>query len=256
MQSRVREGRLGFVPVRFGDEVVGGAEMLMRELAAGLAERGWAVDVLTGCTRDYFREVNAYSPGCHPTFRTARASCAFRVWRRRAGPTGSWETVDWSGARTLGTDAAYRWLNDDVRVPGSVRVPRRPCPRVPRADLCSRTCTGRRWRGRWSRRSAPCSIPCLHDEPTARLPIYDRMFRDVRGCWFLTEPEAESRARCGRTSRLDGDRIGRRGARRLRAAAVPQPVRRRRPFRALRGASRVGQGFRPVGGAVRRRRGT
>ena len=63
MQVRPRDGRLAFVPVRFGDEVIGGAEMVTRELADGLAERGWAVDVLTGCARDHFGGAHAYEPG-------------------------------------------------------------------------------------------------------------------------------------------------------------------------------------------------
>ena len=39
-------GRLAFITPRFGDEVVGGSEAVMREAAAGLAGRGWEVDVL------------------------------------------------------------------------------------------------------------------------------------------------------------------------------------------------------------------
>jgi hypothetical protein len=38
-------------------------------------------------------------------------------------------------------------------------------------------------------------MPCLHDEPAAGLPGYDRMFRESRGAWFLTEPEAALAAR-------------------------------------------------------------
>ena len=39
-------------------------------------------------------------------------------------------------------------------------------------------------------------MPCLHDEPAARLGLYDRMFTESRGLWFLTEPEADlARAR-------------------------------------------------------------
>ena len=63
MASQTRSGRLAFVPVRFGDDLVGGAEMLVRETADGLAARGWSVDVLTGCARDHFREPHHYAPG-------------------------------------------------------------------------------------------------------------------------------------------------------------------------------------------------
>ena len=36
-----RNGRLGFVPPRYGPGVVGGAEAVLDEMALGLAERGW-----------------------------------------------------------------------------------------------------------------------------------------------------------------------------------------------------------------------
>ena len=48
---------------RFGDEVVGGSEAVMREAAEGLAVRGWDVDVLTTCARDHYTWRNEYSPG-------------------------------------------------------------------------------------------------------------------------------------------------------------------------------------------------
>src|SRR5215471_10509627 len=56
-------GRLAFVTPRFGDEVVGGSEAVMREAAAGLAGRGWDVDVLTTCARDHYTWRNDYPPG-------------------------------------------------------------------------------------------------------------------------------------------------------------------------------------------------
>jgi hypothetical protein len=40
-------GRLAFVPPRYGTEIVGGSEAVMREAAHGLARRGWDVEVLT-----------------------------------------------------------------------------------------------------------------------------------------------------------------------------------------------------------------
>src|SRR5438132_7774559 len=57
------KGRLAFVTPRFGDEVVGGSEAVMREAAEGLAARGWDVDVLTTCARDHYTWRNEYPPG-------------------------------------------------------------------------------------------------------------------------------------------------------------------------------------------------
>jgi glycosyltransferase involved in cell wall biosynthesis len=194
MHLGIREGRLGFVPVRFGDDLVGGAEMLMLELSNGLAERGWEVDVLTGCTHDYFLGVSSYRAGEYALPHGARLlrfpsvasrSRADRVLGNRRLARGE----------QLDEHNAYRWLNDDVRVPGLfeylvdhaheyrvlVLAPYLYWTTVAAAVVAP---------------ERTVLVPCLHDEPTMRVPVYDRMFRDVRGCWFLTEPEAElARAR-------------------------------------------------------------
>src|SRR5712664_3969271 len=56
-------GRLAFITPRFGDEVVGGSEAVMREAAVGLAGRGWEVDVLTTCARGHYAWRNEYPAG-------------------------------------------------------------------------------------------------------------------------------------------------------------------------------------------------
>src|SRR6266480_5850134 len=57
------KGRLAFITPRFGDEVVGGSEAVMREAAVGLAGRGWQVDVLTTCARNHYTWRNEYPAG-------------------------------------------------------------------------------------------------------------------------------------------------------------------------------------------------
>jgi len=189
MHGKRRDGRLAFVPVRFGDEVIGGAEMLTRELAEGLATRGWSVDVLTGCARDHFGEAHWYRPGEYELADGARLvrfpsvtsrSRAHRVLGNRRLDRGD----------TLDASTAYRWLNDDVRVPGLFEYlvdhghEYRAIVAAPYVY----------WTTVATAAAAPdrtVLLPCLHDEPTATLPVYDAMFRDARGCWFLTEPEAD-----------------------------------------------------------------
>src|SRR5436189_1762449 len=56
-------GRLAFVPPRYGTEIVGGSEAVMREAARGLAARGWDVEVLTTCARDHYTWANTYPAG-------------------------------------------------------------------------------------------------------------------------------------------------------------------------------------------------
>src|SRR3954470_9983757 len=45
----VNDRRLALVPPRYGPDVIGGAELVLREVAHGLAARGWEIDVLTTC---------------------------------------------------------------------------------------------------------------------------------------------------------------------------------------------------------------
>jgi hypothetical protein len=174
--------------VRFGDDLVGGAEMLMREMADGLAARGWAVDVLTGCTRDHFREVNHYPPGESVRPSGARvvrfpsvASMhrADRVLGNRALAAGT----------QLDTDAQYRWCNDDVRVPGLFDHLLDHAHEY-RALVFGPYLYWTTVAGSMVAPERSVLVPCLHDEPTAHLRLFDREFRDARGVWFLSEPEA------------------------------------------------------------------
>ena len=106
---------------------------------------------------------------------------------------------------TLEVRAAYRWLNDDVRAPGLFEYLIDHGHEYPRSWL-RRTCTGRRSRRRVAAPDRTVVLPCLHDEPTAALPVYDAMFRDSRGCWFLTEPEADFAEAVARAHRARGGR--------------------------------------------------
>ncbi|MGZ6807506.1 MAG: hypothetical protein ACXVGG_12900, partial [Mycobacteriaceae bacterium] len=60
--------RIAVCPARFGPEVVGGAERVLREISCRLAARGWAVDVLTTCATDHFRWDNVLPPGTSHEF--------------------------------------------------------------------------------------------------------------------------------------------------------------------------------------------
>ena len=193
MALRPRAGRIGFVPVRFGDDLVGGAEMLVREMADGLAERGFDVDVLTGCTRDHFREPNHYPTGVterrsgvrlHRFPSAVSLHRADRVLGNRALAAG----------RTLTVDEQFRWCNDDVRIPGLFDYLLDHAHEY-RALVFAPYLYWTTVAGSLVAPGRTVLMPCLHDEPTARLDLYARGFRESRGLWFLTEPEARV-ARC------------------------------------------------------------
>jgi glycosyltransferase involved in cell wall biosynthesis len=187
-----RKGRLGFVPARYGEGVVGGAEMVLRELAHGLAGRGWDVDVLTTCARDHFTWVNEFPVGVEEVdgLTVRRFPAVVSTPRRERAAL---DAAIVAGARLL-LEEQHRWMNDDVRVPelfhylleeaghyrALVFAPYLFWP----AFACGQIAPER-----------TILMPCLHDEPQAYLEIYEPLFSGSRGVWFLSEPEQQLAAR-------------------------------------------------------------
>ena len=181
-------GRLAFVPPRFGDDVTGGAEAALREAAEGLAARGWDVDVLTTCARDHFTWANEYPAGEEqvgklrvirfPTVldtpRVERATLHAAILRGEPVPV----------------ELQERWMNDDLRVPSlwhHLLVHADDYRAIAFAPYLF-------WTTFACGQIAPdrtLLMPCLHDEPEARLDIFGPLFSGARGVWFLSEPERD-----------------------------------------------------------------
>jgi glycosyltransferase involved in cell wall biosynthesis len=182
----LRSGRLGLVPPRYGDDVIGGAEAVIRELAHGLAGRGWEVEVLTTCARDHFTWANELPAGVHrdgpvtvrrfpaeiTTARAERAAIGAAIHRG--------DPVD--------IVLQQRWMNDDVRAPGLYHhlldhsAEYRALVFAPYLFWPTFACG----------QIAPertILMPCLHDEPEAGLEIFQPLFEGAAGLWFLSEPE-------------------------------------------------------------------
>jgi len=193
IEPAVEPNAIGFVPPRFGDDVIGGAEAVVAEAARGLARRGHPVEVLTTCARDHYTWANEYPAG-------AEAVADGLIVRRFATQTDtSGVHRDRIGARILtghGVDIAEQqlWANDSLRVSelwhhvldtaGSYRA-------LVFAPYMFWTtyAVGQIAPGR------SIIMPCLHDEPTAGLDIFTSLLAGTHGVWFLTEPEAELGAR-------------------------------------------------------------
>src|SRR6476646_3267452 len=184
-----RKGRLGFVPARYGDGVVGGAEAVLREMAHGLAQRGWDVEILTTCARDHFTWVNEFAPGSEEV--------ADGVVLRRFPTvisTPRAERATLGAAIHAGVDLRLaeqeRWINDDVRVPELFHYLLDEAERY-RALVFAPYLF---WPAFACGQVAPdrtLLMPCLHDEPEAHLDIFHPVFSGSRGLWFLSDPECE-----------------------------------------------------------------
>ena len=183
-----RSGRLAFVPARYGEGVVGGAETVLREIAHGLAARGWDIDVLTTCARDHFTWVNEFPAGVERdgSLTVRRFPAVVSTPRRERAALNA----AIAARQPIDLDAQMRWMNDDVRVPdlfdhileqgdeyrALVFAPYLFWP----AYACSQLEPKR-----------SILMPCLHDEPEAHLEIFQDLFSSLRGIWFLSEPERD-----------------------------------------------------------------
>ena len=190
----VGKGRIAFVPPRYGDDVVGGAESVLRQAAERLAGRGWEVDVLTTCARDHYTWANAYPPGSerHGDLTVIR----FPVVHPRDS-TG-WQELDRRirlGA-SLSTAEQHAWVNGRFRVPGLFH------------HLVAHAHTYRAivfspylfWTTLIGATVAPertVVIPCLHDEYYAYLPVFRPLLAGSAQVWFMSEPEHQLAHRIG-----------------------------------------------------------
>jgi glycosyltransferase involved in cell wall biosynthesis len=188
------KGRIAFVPPRYGDDVVGGAETVLRQAAERLAERGWEVDILTTCVRDHYTWANAYPEGT-----TRDRDLTIRRFPVVHGNDPTFvhglERRIQVGAN-LTADEQLAWVNGRFRVPGLFHY------------LVGHGHTYRAiifspylfWTSVVGATLAPdrtVVIPCLHDEPFAYLALFQPLLARSAQVWFMSEPEHQLAHRIG-----------------------------------------------------------
>ena len=171
---------------------------MLRDVATGLAERDWKVEMLTTAAEDIYTWSNVAEIG-------SRDEGPLKV--RRFEAVGLTQPLrDRLSNRILAGDKLtmaeqYRWANAGMRVPGLYDFLVEHAQDY-QAIVCGPYMF---WAGLVLADVAPertVLFPCLHDEPFARLDLYKFMMGAVRGLWFQTEPEFELASRLG----LIGDR--------------------------------------------------
>lgn len=243
------ERRLAFVPPRYGNDVVGGSESVLREAAHGLAGRGWEVEVLTTCARSHYTWQNAYPPGSFAD----GAVTVHRFLTVHDGDKLARDTIE--GHIQLGlpvsADEQRVWLNGHFRVPELFHHLLRHAGDY-RAVVLSPYLF-------WT--TVNCSVvapaktvvvPCLHDEHYAYLDLFRPVLGDSGQVWFLSEPEHDLAHRLGPLAphRVTGagvhvpDRYDPQGWRRRRGVS--------RPFILYAGRREGGKGWDELLGAYTR----
>ncbi len=181
-------GRIGFVPPRYGAEVVGGAEAVLTEMAHGFAARGWEVDVLTTCAKDHVTWANHYPEGES----TDGLVTVRRFSTQTDTPGKARERIGQQMLAGHGANISEQqlWVNDSLRVSGLWHYV------LDNADQYRALVLGPYmfWTTFAVSQIMPertILMPCLHDEATAYLDLFAPCFSGSRGLWFLSEPEAQ-----------------------------------------------------------------
>mgnify|MGYP000495026066 CR=1 FL=1 len=166
--------------------VVGGAETLLRTYARGLAVRGHEVHLLTTCATDHTTWANATPAGTQhlegmsvhsfPVDEGRDLPLFFQLQGRidRRQPLSPREEALWV-RHNVNSRALTDWLAAEAG--GLDAIVAGPYLFGLILAACA-VCPQKTW-----------LVPCLHDEPFARLGVVADMFRSVRGLLFNAEPE-------------------------------------------------------------------
>ena len=232
--------RLAFVTPRYGADVLGGAEALVREAAHGLAGRGHEVEVLTTCALDAATWRNELPEGTladgavtvrrHPTVATddpaRRDALDHRVLA--GGNVSDADELAWAASRYEAPGLVRHLVEEGGGYDAVLFAPYLAWTTLRCLPLV-----------------APHSVlvPCLHDEPAARLRSVRALLAGAGSLWFLSEPEHGLAHRLAPLAahRVVGAGVG------VPAGYDPEGFRRRhgiaRPFALYAGRREDGKGW-------------
>jgi glycosyltransferase involved in cell wall biosynthesis len=176
---------VAIVTPRFGPEVVGGSEAVMREIALGLSGRGHRVEMLSTTAVDHQSWTSVLRPGVTteegivvrrfetvPDHTRAGAELTARIMR--GGPITVDEQVSWLSYPFRVPDLFMYLLAHGGDYDTIVFSPYLFWT----TTVCMPLVADR-----------AVVVPCLHNEPYAHLEVIRPVLRDPASVWFLSEPE-------------------------------------------------------------------
>jgi glycosyltransferase involved in cell wall biosynthesis len=178
-------GKIGIVALRYGPDVLGGAERILRGIAEQLHARGYEVEALTTCGRDMADWENHYPPGETlvndvPVRRFPVDQVDMGQIFRTLHKVASGERVSYSEQikfiqQHYNSLALCQYIRDHY-------------------DEFACFIFGPYLFGTtyWGMQAAPDKgvlLPCLHDEPIAYLTIYRELLEQARGILFNADAE-------------------------------------------------------------------
>ncbi|MCB0318451.1 MAG: glycosyltransferase family 4 protein [Bdellovibrionales bacterium] len=191
-----------FVVPRFSEEIIGGAETLVANIAARLYERGDEVLVLTTCSKDNRTWDNEYPEGDAVEFGVPVKR--FKVDER---DLESWipKQISLSEGMMLSLEDQFEWMKHSVN---SISLYQYLADHAAsfNAIFFAPYLFGTTFWGSLIHPKNSYLIPCLHDEVYAYVDVIQSMFRQVSGCLFNAKPEMELARRL--YGDVKGDEVG------------------------------------------------
>lgn len=176
---------IGFVIPRYGIEVVGGAERLVRGIAEELHARGRPVEIFTTCTNDMIDWGNHYPPG--PTTINGVPVRRFPIDQTDMG-----QIYRTSKKALLGERVPYGEQIEFIRQSINSQALYQHLRDQQDAFACFIFAPYMFGTTYWGVQAAPdraVLLPCLHDEPFARFAIYHELLEQARGVIFNADAE-------------------------------------------------------------------
>ena len=180
--------RLAFVCPRLaGEGAVGGAETLLKNLALHAAARGLSVDFLTTCAQSHFTWENTLPPGVK-----RMDGMDVHFFPVDARDTGTFLRIQQAIDRghPVSESDELLWLRNGVNSAALLRHLDRHAADY-RAILLGPYLFGLTWFTALAHPERSLLVPCLHDEPFAKLTCMKRLFAETAGCLFNAQAERE-----------------------------------------------------------------
>lgn len=180
--------RLAFVCPRLaGEGAVGGAETLLKNLALHAAARGVAVDFLTTCAQSHYTWENTLPAGVKRM--EGLGVHFFPVDERDVGTfLRIQQSID--RGRAVSAEEELLWLRHGVNSTALLAHLDRHAADY-RAILLGPYLFGLTWFTALAHPERALLVPCLHDEPFAKLACMKRLFAETAGGLFNSQAERE-----------------------------------------------------------------
>ena len=182
--------KIGFVMPWYGENISGGAEMELREVAAHLSEAGADVEILSTCIKDAVSDwsVNFHSEGTEntPNGVTVRR---FRVEKRNTSAFDAVNAKLMKGLR-ISADEEDIFLAEMMRCPSLYSYMKNHSEEYSLFVFIPYL-LGTTYNGAKLFPEKSVLIPCFHDEGYAYISRYKEIFPKTAGMIFNSRPEAE-----------------------------------------------------------------